>query len=135
MLVVEDNGSIGGLVAALLRQDGYRVVRAWDAKEAARLVRGRAPQLVVLDLALNYPDGVESLRTLHALAQNRLPGVVVVTATSVTLDEEESLVQEVVKKPFDIDVLLNAVRRGLNEPLVDVEPRQYDGQDYFLHGY
>ena len=41
----------------------------------------------------------------------------------------------VVQKPFDIDLMLNAVRKALGEPIVEVQPRQYDAQDYFLNGY
>ena len=49
--------------------------------------------------------------------------------------EETALVDEVVQKPFDIDQMLNAVRKALGDPVVDVAPRHYDAQDYFLHGY
>jgi hypothetical protein len=40
-----------------------------------------------------------------------------------------------VHKPFDIDLMLNAVREALGDPIVEVQPRQYDAQDHFLHGY
>ena len=49
--------------------------------------------------------------------------------------EEAALVAGVVQKPFDIEIMLNAVRQALGDPVVDVQPRQYDAQDYFLHGY
>ncbi|MBV9894455.1 MAG: hypothetical protein JO020_09815, partial [Chloroflexi bacterium] len=49
--------------------------------------------------------------------------------------DESDLVDSVVTKPFDIDIMLNAVRKALGDPLVEVQPRQYDAQDYFLHGY
>ncbi len=82
VLVLEDHASVGGLIAGLLRQEGYRAVRAWDPTT-----------------------------------------------------EDEQLVDEVVRKPFDIDQMLNAVRKALGDPVVDVQPRHYDAQDYFLHGY
>ena len=49
--------------------------------------------------------------------------------------DDELLVDGVVQKPFDIDLMLNAVRKALGEPIVEVQPRQYDAQDYFLNGY
>ena len=49
--------------------------------------------------------------------------------------EDEALVDGVVQKPFDIDFMLNAVRKALGDPVVDVQPHHYDAQDYFLHGY
>ena len=49
--------------------------------------------------------------------------------------DDALLVDGVVQKPFDIDMMLNAVRKALGDPIVEVTPRQYDAQDYFLHGY
>jgi DNA-binding response OmpR family regulator len=136
VLVLEDHASVGGLIAALLRQEGYRAVRAWDPQEALRLARGRTPDLVLLDLNLAYPDGLEVLRQVRANDSTRRAPIVVVAGGVMALsDEDRALVDEVVQKPFDIDIMLNAVRKALGDPVIDVQPRQYDAQDYFLHGY
>lgn len=131
----EDHASVGGLISALLRQEGYRAVRAWELPEALRLARGRAPDLLLLDVNLAYPDG---LTPVHALREHEatahIPLVVVSGAAALTAQEQE-LVTEVVPKPFDIDVMLNAVRRAVGDPVVDVPPRNYGTQDSFLHGY
>ena len=50
-------------------------------------------------------------------------------------EEDAALVDGLVQKPFDIDIMLNAVRKALGDPILDVQPRHYDAQDYFLHGY
>lgn len=135
ILVYEDHASVGGLIAALLRQEGYRAVRAWDLPEALRLARGRAPDLLLLDVNLTYTAG---LTPLHALREHEatahIPVVVVSGATALSSDERE-LVTAVVPKPFDIDVMLNAVRGAVGDPVVDVPPRNYGTQDSFLHGY
>ncbi len=136
VLVLEDHASVGGLIAALLRQEGYRAVRAWDAAEALRLARGRTPDLVLLDLNLKYPDGLDVLKQVRNHEATRRAPIVLVSGGDLTLSEEESqLVDGVVQKPFDIDIMLNAVRKALGDPVVDVQPRHYDAQDYFLHGY
>ncbi|MDP8924199.1 MAG: response regulator, partial [Chloroflexota bacterium] len=49
VLVVEDNATIGGLLVALLREEGYRALRAWDGREAMKMARDRRPDLIVLD--------------------------------------------------------------------------------------
>lgn len=134
--MLEDHASIGGLIAALLRQEGYRAVRAWDPQEALRLARGRTPDLVLLDLNLAYPDGLDVLRQVRNHEATRRAPIVLVSGGELTLSTEESqLVDEIVQKPFDIDMMLNAVRKALGDPLVEVTPRHYDAQDYFLHGY
>jgi DNA-binding response OmpR family regulator len=134
--VLEDNASVGGLIAGLLRQEGYRAVRAWDPQEALRLARGRPPDLVLLDLNLAYPDGLEVLKQVRGNEATKKAPIVVVAGGNLALSAEDAaLVDELVHKPFDIDLMLNAVRKALGEPLVEVQPRQYDAQDYFLHGY
>jgi DNA-binding response OmpR family regulator len=136
VLVLEDHASVGGLIAALVRQEGYRAVRAWDPQEALRLARGRTPDLVLLDLNLTYPDGLDVLRQFRNHEATRRAPIVLVTGSELHLTTDESrLVDQVVQKPFDIDIMLNAVRKALGDPIVEVQPRQYDPQDYFLHGY
>ena len=136
VLVLEDHASVGGLIAALLRQEGYRAVRAWDPQEALRLAKGRAPDLVLLDLNLAYPDGLDVLRQVRNHEATRRAPIVVVAGGNVTLSTDDNdLVDGVVRKPFDIDMMLNAVRKALGDPIVQVQPRSYDAQDYFLHGY
>jgi DNA-binding response OmpR family regulator len=136
VLVLEDHASVGGLIAGLLRQEGYRAVRAWDPQEALRLARGRTPDLLLLDLNLAYPDGLEVLRQVRNHDATRRAPIVLVAGGNVILSSEDNeLVDGVVRKPFDIDMMLNAVRKALGDPLVEIQPRQYDAQDYFLHGY
>ena len=136
VLVLEDHASVGGLIAALLRQEGYRAVRAWDPQEALRLARGRTPDLVLLDLNLKYPDGLDVLKQVRNHEATRRAPIVLVAGGELTLSPEESkLVDGVVQKPFDIDIMLNAVRKALGDPIVEVQPRHYDAQDYYLHGY
>ena len=134
--MLEDHASVGGLIAGLLRQEGYRAVRAWDPAEALRLARGRAPDLVLLDLNLAYPDGLEVLHQVRNHEATRRAPIVVVAGGNVTLSTDDNdMVDGVVRKPFDIDMMLNAVRKALGDPEVEVQPRTYDAQDYFLHGY
>lgn len=136
VLVVEDHASVGGLIAALVRQEGYRAVRAWDPQEALRLARGRTPDLVLFDLNLTYPDGLD---ILHQVSGNdvtrRTPVVIVAAADLALLEDDLALIADIVHKPFDIDVMLNAVRKALGDPVVAVQPRQFEAQDYFLNGY
>ena len=136
VLVVEDHASIGGLIAALVRQEGYRVQRAWDVIEATRYARGRAPDLVVLDVNLTYAEGFTLLRLIKEVEPLIKVPLVLVAGERVTIrSDDELLVTEVVRKPFDPDVLLNAFRRAMGETEQQVMPRHYDGQDLFLNGF
>src|SRR2546423_15688247 len=83
VLVLEDHASVGGLIAALLRQEGYRAVRAWDPAEALRLAKGRTPDLVLLDLNLAYPEGLEVLHQVRNHESTRRAPIVLVTGGNV----------------------------------------------------
>src|SRR5437763_15309416 len=85
VLVLEDHASVGGLIAALLRQEGYRAVRAWDPQEALRLARGRPPDLVLLDINLAYPDGLAVLKQVRGHEATRRAPIVVVAGGALAL--------------------------------------------------
>jgi DNA-binding response OmpR family regulator len=136
VLVVEDNATIGGLLVALLREEGYRALRAWDGREAMKMARDRRPDLIVLDLSLPYRDGVDVLRDLRANEDMSQAPIVVVSGSALQLTpDDRALVTETVAKPFDIDRLMNVFRRHLGDEEVDVPERQYDKTDSHLHSW
>ncbi len=133
VLVVEDNATIGGLLVALLREEGYRGLRAWDGREAIKMARDRRPDLIVLDLSLPYRDGVEVLRELKASEETAHAPIVIVSGSALELTtEDRELVTESVTKPFDIDRLMNVFRRALGDPEQDVPERTYGASDNHL---
>jgi DNA-binding response OmpR family regulator len=136
VLVVEDNATIGGLLVALLREEGYRALRAWDGREAMKMARDRKPDLIVLDLSLPYRDGVDVLRDLRANEDTVDAPIVVVSGNALQLTpDDRALVTDTVAKPFDIDRLMNVFRRHLGDEEVDVPERLYDKTDSHLNSY
>jgi DNA-binding response OmpR family regulator len=136
VLVVEDNATIGGLLVALLREEGYRALRAWDGREAIKMARDRRPDLIVLDLSLPYRDGIDVLRDLRSNEDTTEAPIVVVSGSALQLTpDDRALVTDTVAKPFDIDRLMNVFRRHLGDDEVDVPERQYDKTDSHLHSW
>jgi DNA-binding response OmpR family regulator len=136
VLVVEDNATIGGLLVALLREEGYRALRAWDGREAMKMARDRKPDLIVLDLSLPYRDGIEVLRELRANEETVEAPIVVVSGSALQLTQDDrALVTDTIAKPFDIDRLMNVFRRHLGDDEVDIPERQYDKTDSHLNSY
>jgi DNA-binding response OmpR family regulator len=66
ILVVDDDRKIAALVRAYLEREGYRVLTAYDGREAVERARAEHPQLIVLDLMLPELDGFEVLRRVRA---------------------------------------------------------------------
>ena len=136
VLVVEDNATIGGLLVALLREEGYRALRAWDGREAMKMARDRRPDLIVLDLSLPYRDGVDVLRELRENEDTVDAPIVVVSGNALQLTpDDRTLVTDIVAKPFDIDRLMNVFRRYLGDDEVDVPERAYGATDTHLHSW
>ena len=50
--VIEDDQSIGNLLAEALEEEGYRVERAYSGTEAVYLLERCRPDLILLDLML-----------------------------------------------------------------------------------
>jgi DNA-binding response OmpR family regulator len=116
ILVVEDEAPVRALVSDVLRDEGFEVEEADDGVQALAVLE-REPDrrhklcAVLLDVMLPHLDGVSLLRQLRANGA----GVPVVAMSA----SEEHLRAAVtagargaVAKPFDIDHLVDVVRRS-----------------------
>ncbi|MBI4495267.1 MAG: response regulator [Chloroflexi bacterium] len=135
ILVVEDTATFGGLLVALFKQEGYQAMRAWSAREATKMARDRRPDLVVVELSLPYVEQVELVDVLLAAEETAKKPLLVVTSHTLSCLKDHAQVAAVVQKPFDIDKLLNCVRKALGEPEVEVPEKHYDQADSHLHGW
>jgi DNA-binding response OmpR family regulator len=68
ILVVDDEPNIRLLYETELREEGYDVLLAADAREALKTIEQVRPDLVVLDIKMPGMDGIEALG--HILARD-----------------------------------------------------------------
>jgi two-component system response regulator MprA len=66
VLVVDDERAMVGMVAALLGEDGYEVVTAYDGEAALKRHAEEAPDLVILDRGLPKMSGDDVCRRIRA---------------------------------------------------------------------
>ena len=66
ILVVDDERAMVGMVAALLGEDGYEVVTAYDGEAALKRHADESPDLVILDRGLPKLSGDEVCRRIRA---------------------------------------------------------------------
>jgi two-component system, response regulator, stage 0 sporulation protein F len=72
ILVVDDERNIRLLYEKELREEGYDVILASDAREAIALLDKSRPDLVVLDIKMPGMDGIEALGQILA-KHNSIP--------------------------------------------------------------
>ncbi len=118
LLVVEDNPDTADLLEMIL-EDRFAVSVAHSFDEAAALLDGRPFDLFVFDIHLGGPrTGVELLRGARAQTQYRdVPAIACTayaTGTGRRDEHDLSVFDLTVRKPFEMDTLLDAVVQMLD---------------------
>ena len=113
ILIVDDDRHIVDIVRAYLEKDGYRVVAAYDGRQALEVAAKERPALLILDLMLPELSGWDVMRSLRQTSQ--VP-VIMLTARDDPTDKVVGLElggDDYVVKPFDPKELLARVRAVL----------------------
>ncbi|MHB1415408.1 MAG: response regulator transcription factor [Chloroflexota bacterium] len=113
ILIVEDDRRMARLIELYLREDGYRVTKAYDGEAGLAQALSTHPGLVILDLMLPKTDGFEVCRSLRA--ESRVP-VIMLTARDAEDDKLRGFdlgADDYVTKPFSPPELLARVRAVL----------------------
>jgi two-component system, OmpR family, response regulator MprA len=113
VFVVDDDAAVRESLGRALRLEGYEVELAADGAEALERLDGDGAgvDLVVLDVAMPYVDGLEVCRRLRR-GGSRLP-VLMLTARDEVADRVAGLdagADDYVVKPFALEELLARVR-------------------------
>ncbi len=113
ILIVDDDRKTVELIKLYLEKDGYRVLPAYDGRQALELVRQRAPDLIVLDLMLPAVDGLDVCRIVRA--ESKVP-IIMLTARSTEEDKLLGLdlgADDYLTKPFSPRELVARIRAVL----------------------
>ena len=125
ILVVEDEATIAGSVAARLRKEGFAVEIAGDGPSAVDRVRDLRPDLVILDVMLPGMDGLEVCRQIQ---RDRAVPVLMLTARDSETDVLVGLgigADDYMTKPFSPRELVARVKALLRR--VDRRPAPAPG--------
>lgn len=113
ILVVDDEARLVDVLKAYLERDGYKVVTAFDGKQALFQARREKPDLILLDLMLPEVDGLDVCRTLRK--ESDVP-IIMLTARSEETDKLIGLelgADDYVTKPFSPREVVARVRAVL----------------------
>jgi CheY-like chemotaxis protein len=113
VLVVEDDASLQLLFKALLRRHGFVVECVPDGVHALSRLDGESYDAVLLDLMMPGVNGFDVLTDLALRGHPMLSRVIVTTGVNEKLLNtiDRSRVFAVIRKPFDIDNLVDTITR------------------------
>jgi DNA-binding response OmpR family regulator len=120
VLIIEDDPTVGEVVARYLRREGYAVDVEADGAVGLQQALARPPDLVILDLMLPTLSGLEICRRLRAAAP--VP-IIMLTARGAETDRIAGLemgADDYVAKPFsprELTARVKAVLRRATGPL------------------
>ena len=116
VLLLDDDPSMQRLVSTLLKRGGYRVDTFLTGREAIAAIERDEYDALLLDLMMPHEGGNTVIRHLQANKPTLLDRALLVTASpEAVLAPLAKEVAGVVKKPFESDELLGAVKRVAGE--------------------
>lgn len=110
VLVADDEIHIVDLLAILLEEEGFQVLRARDGEEAWELVVRSRPDLVISDVMMPRASGLELLHRMRGADGLRHTPVILMSAAARQIEGEGAAF---LAKPFDIDRMLSLVEAEL----------------------
>src|SRR5437867_2227116 len=111
ILVADDDETLRGELAGILREDGHAVVVAADGGEALRAVERESFDVALLDLKMPKASGLD---VLHRLRVVRPETAVVVVTGQGTIDAAVEAMKagaiDFVEKPYEVEALQHTLR-------------------------
>lgn len=114
IVVADDEPRVRGVIALLLKEEGYEVRTASNGQEAVETALAFRPDVILLDQQMPLLTGVQALEKIKAARPD--PVVILVTAfgsVSLAVEAVKKGAYDFIEKPFDNDKLLLTVRRAV----------------------
>jgi len=118
VLLVEDDEAIRESLSELLESEGYRVVTARNGQVAMEWLESSSepPGVMLLDLMMPVMSGLEVLDAMRRLSDAERRDVPVIVLTASRDRSEAQGVIANLRKPIDVDELLDTIARVFTAP-------------------
>lgn len=113
ILVCDDDKEIAGAIEIYLRNEGYRVFKAYDGIQALEIARKETLHLIIMDIMMPNMDGVQA--TMKLREEKNIP-IIMLSAKSEDYDKITGLnvgADDYVTKPFNPLELIARVKSQL----------------------
>lgn len=115
VLLVEDDIDISEAVESILKEEGYQIKCCFNGKEALEFLKtaDKNPGLILLDIMMPYMNGYE-FREVQ-LKDPKIANIptIILSAAGKHEDIDKLNFKETLKKPLDLDTLIDVVKRNL----------------------
>ncbi|MFD2616255.1 response regulator [Terrilactibacillus laevilacticus] len=114
ILIVDDQFGIRILLNEIFNKEGYQTYMASNGMQALEIVQEYHPELVILDMKIPGMDGLEILKRIKEKESDIK--VIIMTAYGELEKIKQAIKNGAIThfaKPFDIDDVLNAVKKEL----------------------
>ena len=116
ILLAEDEASVRSFVRRGLESQGHDITEACDGGEALEMLAGGNFDLLLADIVMPVMDGIAL--ALKALAD--YPDLPVLLMTGYAAEKQrahnlDTMITDVLSKPFTLDQLIRAVRSALSD--------------------
>jgi len=118
ILIVDDERDIVKALTIRLRGAGYEVVTAFDGAQGIFMAHKENPDLIILDIRMPAGNGFSVAEKLKQSTNTLAIPVIFLTGSPERNSEEKAMalgVRFYVKKPYDPEELLDAIKRALEK--------------------
>lgn len=119
ILIIEDSKQSSLILKEILEKEGYVVVITNDGVEGFRMAKRELPDLILLDLLLPKISGFDIAIKLAEDNKTRNIPIIVISTVALEKRTHEKLkkinVLRFMKKPYNIDELIEEVKRTIND--------------------
>ncbi len=114
ILIIDDNRLNLKLFRTILTSAGYMVMEAENAEDGLLLIKGRQPDLVLMDIQLPGMDGLAATRAIRS--DPEIKDIPVIAVTSYAMQDDEKKAKEAgcndyISKPIDQKSFLKTINQ------------------------
>ena len=118
ILVCDDERDIVSALEIYLTAEGYRVLKAYNGKEALSVAAREDVHLILMDIMMPVMDGLEAVQRIRALDRPdaKTVPIIAMTANAFSEDVERSRkagMTEHLSKPLNAETLKKAILRNI----------------------
>ena len=118
ILIVDDERDIVKVLVIRLQSSGYEVISAFDGAQGVFMAHKEKPDLIILDIRMPAGDGFSVAERLKRSGHTWTIPIIFLTGSPEMEAEGRAMdlgARFFIKKPYDPEELLDAVKRALEE--------------------